>query len=452
MNRESPVPDGEEPSAPSRFTGFHARTYEMELLVSGALVFGLLQLPRVLGPVFDRLDAVLAGQLLILVGAAQSYVLMMLWVVIGTFVLHLVMRAYWIGLLGLESVFPDGVRWERVPKESGPLTVEIYRRRLGSLAAAIDRADDRCSLLFSFGFLIVSIFIYSVVVVAAAVGVSTIAGALVLGGRHVDAVFWSVIALVIAAQAAGNVLDKKLGRKLVPGSAGARVVGSLVRVSAFLGPMRWMGIVPLTLSTNLSPGRVSAAIVTVCLVLGVSHVAMVFVGQGLVHLGSLSYFPSSLREGGIDPAHYRDLRGDDIPAPGTPSVQSRVVQGPFLELVVGYSPNRHNPLVHAACPDLAPLQPDGLRFGRSRPGKPGAVRSAESCVGSLFQVRLDGGKLKDPDWDFTVDPGSRLPALMTMIPLADLTAGRHELEVDVPGRKAEPGDPRPERHVIPFWR
>jgi hypothetical protein len=75
----------------------------MELLVSGAVVFCLVQLPSVIGPTFERLGGTLAGDLRVLGGAAHSYVTMVLWVLIGTFVLHLVLRAYWIGLHGFSA-------------------------------------------------------------------------------------------------------------------------------------------------------------------------------------------------------------------------------------------------------------------------------------------------------------------------------------------------------------
>jgi hypothetical protein len=75
-------------TVPSRTTP----TWEMELLVSGATVFGLMQLPAVA-------DRYLFG--LFNVGAAESaglalplwfYVKFVLYVLIGTFVLHLCLR------------------------------------------------------------------------------------------------------------------------------------------------------------------------------------------------------------------------------------------------------------------------------------------------------------------------------------------------------------------------
>ncbi|MCG6963403.1 MAG: hypothetical protein LJE95_09065 [Acidobacteria bacterium] len=450
MSREVSTPDADQAPDRSRFGELHTRTYEMELLVSGAVVFGLLQLPGVLGPAFERFHASLSGGLRLLGGAAQSYVTMVLWVLIATFVLHLVLRAYWIGLLGLESVFKQGVRSERVKLQTGPLTFQTYQRKLGSLAQVIDRTDDRCSLLFSFGFLIVGIFVYSVLVVTAAVAVAVGLSHLVLGGRHISTLFWLALAVFVMLQPTANFLDKRLGPRVRPGGVPARLLGWLVSVAFVTSPMRWMGITVLTLSSNLSPARVSAAVITVCCLLGAGHVAGVFAQRGLVHVGSLSYFPLGLREQGIDPDHYRDRRAEGMGRSGSPSVQSVLVAEPYLELMVPYVPRRHNNLVRSACPELPLLRHEGLTIGRGiADSKAGA---AAACIGSLFTVQLDGEVLAEPHWDFTVEPGNRLPAVVSFVPMSGLPRGRHELEVLVPGRHAKVGDPDLERHVIPFWR
>ena len=44
-----------------------------------------------------------------------QYVKLILYTLISCFILHLCTRAYWVGLIGLETVFPHGVRWEDTP-------------------------------------------------------------------------------------------------------------------------------------------------------------------------------------------------------------------------------------------------------------------------------------------------------------------------------------------------
>jgi hypothetical protein len=34
----------------------------------------------------------------------------------GCFLVHLLTRAYWVGLIGLRTVFPSGINWDRTPR------------------------------------------------------------------------------------------------------------------------------------------------------------------------------------------------------------------------------------------------------------------------------------------------------------------------------------------------
>ena len=64
------------------------------------------------------------------------------------FALHLLIRAYWAGLIGLRTVYPDGIRWDKTPGV-GPLTQQYYRDRLPDLDSAIAGADRLASSLFA---------------------------------------------------------------------------------------------------------------------------------------------------------------------------------------------------------------------------------------------------------------------------------------------------------------
>jgi len=446
-NAPSRVDDG---SGASRFKELHARTYEMELLVSGAVVFALLQLPSVVGAAFERYQEGLAGDLRLIAGMAEGYVMLVLAVLIGAFLMHLALRAYWIGLVGLESVYEGGIRWERL--KMGPLTRRNLQDRIGSLARVVDRVDDLCSLLFSFGFVVVLIFLYSLAVLALAVAAGFLVAELAFGGRHLAVLVWTFFMAGLALQALPPALDRRFGETLVPGGRAARALGRLVRAGYRVSPVRWAGPIILTLSSNLTENRVAAVIVAVCLIFGAGQVGGALAGRGLFHVDSRKYFPTDLRRDGIDPRHYRDRRDTDGAGPPMPSVQSLLIRDPYLELVVPYLPRRHNELIQEECPDLASFRRTGMSFIGVETTDRTHTDAAAACVGALFEVRLDGRTLADPRWDFTLEPGSERSALVTVLPVGELAPGRHELELSVPGRRATSADRRPERHLIPFWR
>lgn len=435
----------------SRFAGLHARTYEMELLLSGAVVFGLIHLPSVVRAAFDSFSADLFGSLRLLVLFAQAYVELALYALIAAFVFHLAARGYWIALLGLESVFPDGIRWDRA--SAGRYTLARYRRGIGSLADAVDRADDLCSMVFSFAVLIISSWVYSIALLLLAAGTAFLASRLLLGGEAAVAVFAAVLGTVVGLQVAVGPLDRALGDRVRPGGVAARMLAGLVRIAWAVSPTRWIGPIQLTLGTNLTGSRMAVVVIVATVALAAAQIGGDVARRGSTHVDSLVYFPDALQEHGIDPRHYRALRGDAPFDPTTPTIQAEVVADPYVTLFLPYHPRALNPLAAKECPTLAPLSADGLAFGGGTPVTDEQVRAAAVCLGSLFTVTLDGAPLTGPHYDFAVEPGSGLKGLALHLPAGTLAAGRHELTVLVPTRHtAREGDGSRARHVIPFWR
>src|SRR5690348_14132693 len=135
-------------------------TWELELLISGAVLFALFQIPGVLTSFFARIEPQTTSAMMTVVFFVQMYVKAIVYALIASFVVHLIARAYWVGLVGLHSVFPRGARWENF--KSGPVTLELYRARLVSLPEIISRTDNFCSVIFSFAFLLVLLFGFTV--------------------------------------------------------------------------------------------------------------------------------------------------------------------------------------------------------------------------------------------------------------------------------------------------
>ncbi|HEY0997711.1 MAG TPA: hypothetical protein VGD77_17100, partial [Gemmatimonadaceae bacterium] len=153
----APAPDREGMALTRRIDV--SATWEVELLISGLVLIGLLQLPGLLDRFFDpRLPHAIGGTRAVLFGL-QLYLRAAAFALIGSFVLHLVARGYWVGLIGLNSVYPNGPRWEQL--RYGPVASEYYRRKFRSLPELIAKVDDFCSITFPFAFLVVLMVVTS---------------------------------------------------------------------------------------------------------------------------------------------------------------------------------------------------------------------------------------------------------------------------------------------------
>lgn len=132
-------------------------SWEAELLVSAIAIYGTFQLFKLIvwttNVFIDRLipNQYLIGYSIVFFG------LLAISILVSMFVIHFFLRAYWIGLVGLNSVFPD-----YSIKDSA--YSEIYTRKmlniLPKLKDSIKKVDELCSVIFSAAFSVLLLYSY----------------------------------------------------------------------------------------------------------------------------------------------------------------------------------------------------------------------------------------------------------------------------------------------------
>lgn len=447
---EAPV--AQLPSAHERSAhGDVSRTWELEMLVSGAVFFALLQLPSVLDAAYRHLDPRLGGGLSTLLDLGYVYSKAGLYAVIACLLVHLVGRAYWVGLIGLDSVFPQGVRWDEV--RQGRMVKEEYRKLLPSLPVLIARTDNFCSILFSFGFLLVLMFGLSVV----AVGLLTAleyAIARVFFHRVVPAwVSTAVPALIALPLMLPSILDRALGERLDPQGRPARALRASLRGVYRMGLMGVYGPIMMTLFSN-----VRRKVIVPAFFLAFGGLMVFVIGSQMVSAGKLTvngfeYLPPDPDAHTVDYRYYESQRPADELFERIPSIQSDVISDSYVKLFIPYAPVRHNPAIAARCPGVRPLSSGGVSV-RLSAGAP-ADRASEAvlrCLAGIHGVTLNGRPLGDPGFHFYTQPQTGLRGIMAYIPTAALPRGRNVLTVQPAPRAAKVVRLRPEPpYVIPFW-
>ena len=112
-------------------------TWEVELLISGVAVFAMLQLPGWLDDGIFALEPRLGEdwrQILIL---GYIYAKSAAMILATTFVLHLLLRARWIALVGMHSVYPEGILLDKL--RLGPIQQKIEREINKPMQERIER-------------------------------------------------------------------------------------------------------------------------------------------------------------------------------------------------------------------------------------------------------------------------------------------------------------------------
>ncbi|MDB4949327.1 MAG: hypothetical protein JWM27_1976 [Gemmatimonadetes bacterium] len=442
--------DGEAERKPGRaprpvFSG----AWEQELIISGAVVFALLQFPPVVDGLMRRTAPHLAGVSFAAAIGAYEYVKLILTTLIASFVVHLCGRAYWVGLIGLNSVFPAGVRYDEL--RAGPVTKEVYARRLPTLPRLIAVADDACSIIFSAAFMLVLLFAVTVVWSGVAGLVAWVLTERVLGGRYGRPVFFGVTALLFVPLMLAAALDRLAGDRMPP--AGRRVTRWVMETAMrALAYGAWAPIM-LTLNTNFRRGWATPLLMLAMFgLIGLNAVQMVAaLKPGSMSLNGSAYLPAATDGRALRAEFYEDQRDDDAVYARIPSIQSDVVRDPYLRLFLPYSAPVQDPIVAARCPGVRPL-----RGGRARAaGQPSdaEVDALVACLLRLQPVTLNGRPLAGVRFRLYTQPRSGLSGLLAHVPVDGLPKGENELRVAVPppaDPADAPGTPAPP-YVIRFW-
>jgi hypothetical protein len=437
-----PVPStlGQTPHEPK------VRPWELELLISGALVFGMMQLPQRVEAWFDHVEPGLDAGFASGAFLASLYVKMALYAVIVGFVLHLAIRAYWVGVIGLEAVYPGGIVWEKT--RAGPIMREVQRQGTPSLQALIDGADRLASLVFAGGLMLAMLFCFSLVMVGGLLALAYGTLGSVLNGVAAAAGFEVLLLLLVAPMLIATLVDRRYGDRLDPAGRPARMVRAVGRGT--MRVMRYAVFQPLmlTIVTNLR-GQKRAMVLFAAVVAG----AVVFAGrdrlfEGRSFIDGYTYLPDDAGRLGIDPRFYEDKHGEGEIVSSVPSIQSDMVRDPYVRLFIPYRPRRHNRLVARRC---AVGSSANSIASAPRPTTEAGEAAVLRCLALLQPVTLNGRPVTAP-FRFYTQPGTGVRGIAAYIPVAGLPRGENVLTVaPVPRPDAAPGAKPVPPFVIPFW-
>ena len=430
------------------------RPWEQELLISGAVVFALLQLPAAVDDwvahLRPRLSETGGGALIFL----YMYMKLTLYTLIGSFLVHLGVRAYWVGMIGLESVFPRGIVWENT--QLGPVGREVQRKRVPSLQALIDRSDRVASVVFGVGFTVALIFVLTVGIGAVYWAISIGLSSLIFGGEYAPEV---LLALAVATALPPVLLlqaDRRLGRRLTPGSRGWRMMDRAYGLFYYAQGQWLFGPAMMTVFSNFHRRRALPAFIALMYgIIAFMLVKDVLIARDRLSTDAYLYVPENPGRLGVEADYYEDKREAGKVA-ALPSIQSDVIRDPYVRLFIAYAPDRHNRLFARRCPGVRPFHEGVVRIDGSAvdPEQPAEADAVLRCWARVQPVAVNGRPLAAP-LRFYRHPVTGLQGVVAHIPVAGLPRGENVITVTRLPPPAEIDGKAPARtsppHYIPFW-
>ena len=414
-------------------------TWEVELLISGVAVFAMLQLPGQLDNALFALEPRLDAdwrQILIL---GYIYCKSAAMILATTFVLHLLLRARWIALVGMHSVHPDGIRLDTL--QMGPIQRELEQAIDTPIPDRIEHADNLATTVFAIGVMLAMMLVGIATVAMTVYGAGLLAATLSHGRIAATSAMLVVFAAVMLPYGFALLIDRYLGARWPAQGQPRKTVKALLKAYTRIGFSRGSNTIMALLASHGGDRKAVGLTTAVMFVALAGSIASLSMLRSPDLFGNYAQFPQS-ESHGVDAADYDDQR-DPARDPATPYIQSSVVAGPYLKLVVPYRPNRDEPAMRTHCAHASELKDEALATARL------------ACLQSLHAVTLNGKPLPDLRYDIASDPRTDRPALLAMIDLRGLPAGRHELQVKQPprtDRKPDTDNPDLGVHRIVFWR
>jgi hypothetical protein len=405
-------------------------TWEVELLISGVAVFAMLQLPGRLDDAIFALRPRFSTDWSTMLAITYIYAKSAAVLLSATFVVHLVLRARWIALVGMHSIYPQGIAWDRL--RLGPNARLVERERMGDVSTAIERADNRATTVFAIGVTLALLLVGITLVVVACLLVAALVG---IAPR--PNLITAIVACVVGPYGMLQWVDRRFGPRLAENGVASRVLRVLLRAYAAIGLGNARNIVFALLSSHGGRARVVLATATIMIAVSATVSMAYFYMREPDPPGSYGGFPAAgdMFPYAVGAEHYADRRDPDREGEA-PLIPTIAPEGAYLEVLVPYRPSVDEPAMRRECPQARAVRERARR-----------VPAELACLARIHALRIDDRPV-DVAFETSTDPATGRPALLAMIDVRSLAAGRHELRTARLDAHAD----EPKDYVIPFWR
>jgi hypothetical protein len=438
------------PERHARLQDLASKSWNLELIISGAAIYLVAQVPAVIdGWLRYYLDNLMLDtdlQKIQLPLLAYSFAKVISWILIANFIAHFAMRAFWVGLVGLHAVYPEGIQYDNLPRNMRSMK-DAYKRNFGLLSDFIVRLDRLSNQVFSFAFLIALLGLGIAIIYVIIFAVTTIIP-LVAGGAKIGIVILSlVLAFLTILPVIGKLLSKFSALKDKPWVQRFIEWANITSRSYFLPFVyRPMLYINLTFQSNISKMRFYGTM-GLSMIFVIGGVLWVFLGitfelRNIPPMSTLSYFAKGKDEYTMIAERYDNLRTEGQSMP-TVSIQEDRVKGSTLRVFVAY-PKYLDAALAKFC--TTPVWPDSIK-GSLRRHLNDSIHT--QCLSRFFRVTVNDSLYTPPDWMFYTHPQTDTKGLVTYLPAARFHPGKNVLRVRIP--TAEKADSLEQYGVVPFW-
>ena len=424
------------------------KSWEPELLVSGAAIYLTSNLPTWIGGVENYYTihflTDVTSSIGILPMAAFGFLKLISYLLLCAFVSHFTLRAFWVATVGLSSVYPQDINYENLTTYTDYFKEQL-KKRFGTLQDYIDDLDKTCSSLLSIAFSI-------------AITLLGISRTYVIGFAIIQLIGWFVpdeyskqfetitfivfFVVIVCIGLAGVVLNlPQLKNKPEVQKVQFKMY---VAINNFFIPFMSHALqhISFIFSSNISKKKYYTAIITV-LFLMVSLLPFTM-GSGVLaeyFLETRDFYSNASAKNRIDSDFYEDTRNAEE-AILRATIPSQSIEGKSLKIFLSY-PKRLDKEMRKVCAEInvadsmPKSQADELKDAH-----------ALACLDKFFTISINDS-VYSKEMIFYKHHVTKELGLLTYLPTKNFKEGKNVVKVE----RIHSDTTRKDRNtfIIPFW-
>ena len=429
-------------------------SWQLELLVSAFTIFLLIGAKSA----YEEFSASLnfrynmsANAILVIISVFLIVIKNSILALTISLIVHLMLRGFWIGTIGLRSVQSD-INFEALNYNA--FFTEKLKKNVISLDRLVVILDEICSVIFSFSFLIISVliafgmYLAFLGIVGAGVGVTVN----FFNGSIVVIVISMCILLILFIMGLIFMIDYlSLGffKKIRWFS---KIYYPFYRLFNFITLSGLSRSIYYYMISKFSKKRIRivyAVIITIVMFLF------------LFEFDQHQYFPDEESSQITASNYYADQRDEDDFAEKI-SIPGNLIEKPFLPLFIRYDAS-DNPIIRTLCPEFIPLKQDGLNTtmqiyakgaNLTIQGKDYSSEDTEAmlaCHSSIYQIVINDSIYSDLNFRFYSHPARQQKGLYAVIPTASFKSGENVMRIKKMSNDDDGAQSFTDYAVVPFW-
>lgn len=409
-------------------------SWQLELLVSAFTIFLLIGASENFGKFLLEVNYIYSfnNSLLGLGVFFLSLIYTSIKVLTAFLIIHLLLRGFWIGAIGLRSVQPS-IEYEKLNYS------EFFLEKLKKKVIGLDRLvvilDELCSVIFSLSFLIIFMiisfglyFLFFGAVMVILDGIGSIGGEgfgkFMMGIMFITSIciFLSGIIYLIDYFTLGFFKKIKWFSK---------VYYPIYRFYSFIT----LSFISRSIYYNLISKYSKKKIRLLYLI-----IAIILFSNWFVNFDQYQYFPVGDTHLVMENNYYDDARSEDDYVEKV-SVESKYVKGDFMSLFLRYNPD-DNQRINSNCPDFQPLKNDGFNprlrmvvddggfFIRSENFENEDKEMLLSCLADFYVISVNDSIYNSQNFYFGEHPQKGQKGVLSIISTEAFNLGENVITIE----------------------